>query len=272
MQIITHRIQYKTGETFQLRPLFDVHLGNKACDVKATKKYLKEGGNNTLYIVGGDLFDAVIIGDKRYSKAIDDTEGEGILNEQVERGIALLELVKNRLIGIGMGNHEEAVLKRCGFNMGQALADRLDVPYLGYSGLVRLYFYQTDKRGSRSQVRKCIIRWHHGWGGGTRTQGGSITKYSKDTAYWDADLFLYGHDHRLQTDDVPRMVAVGDKLVANPKRICLCGSYLKTYIIGKTTTYSERAGYPPISIGGMTINLTPHTSRGIVRIAPQLGG
>jgi len=271
MQITTVRIPYETGQSFMLKPLFDAHLGNRACDTNALRKYVQDGDESTYYMIGGDLYDGVIVGDKRYQKSIDSTEGTEIVDEQVDKGVALLEAVKDRIIGIGMGNHEYTILQRCATNMSKRLADALGVPYIGYSGLIRVVFYQEYDDGKTGRGRTCMIRWHHGWGGGTRTQGGSITKYSKDTAYWDADLFLYGHDHRLQTDDVPRMTASGNKLVANPKRICLCGSFLRTYIDGDVT-YSERAGYPPISIGGLSVRMTPDANSGTVKLSPLLGG
>jgi len=133
------------------------------------------------------------------------------------------------------------------------MCEALDVPFSGYSCLIRLIFKPKD--GGRS--KNVIIRVHHGWGGGSRTQGADLTKFSRDVQYWDADLFLYGHVHRKQTDQIPRLGLDGDKLIAKPQTICICGSYLKTYSDSVSPSYSEKSGYPPVEIGGVVVKMKP---------------
>lgn len=253
MEITAKRIEYKYGDTIKLKPILDVHLGNIACDVKAFKKYLVDSDDKTYFIGVGDFFDAVIVTDKRYRKSIDASEGDAIIDEQVERGVELLKPYAHKILGMGSGNHEDTVTKRAGTNMIARLCKELKVPFLGFSGLFKLQLTDNGNRG-----RTIIIRYHHGWGGGSRTQGADLTKYSKDMAYWDADIFLYGHVHRQQTDQVPRLGLSGLKLIARPKIICICGTFLKTYTEGTDPTYSEICGYPPVSIGGVGIDITPN--------------
>jgi len=128
----------------------------------------------------------------------------------------------------------------------------LDTTSLGFSWLVRLSFKENGSRG-----RLLVIRGHHGWGGGSRTQGADLTKYSKDLTYWDADMFLYGHVHKRQSDKIDRMGLVGTKLVSKPKWIFICGTFLKTLSDTDEATYSEEKGYPPVSIGGVNIGIKP---------------
>ena len=109
--------------------------------------------------------------------------------------------------------------------------------------------------------RKVVIRGHHGWGGGSRTQGADLTKYSRDVAYWDADIFGYGHVHRLQDDRIPRLGLVGKKLIAKPKVMVICGTFLKTLSEDASPSYSERAGYPPTEIGGAIISIKPDSHK-----------
>jgi hypothetical protein len=153
---------------------------------------------------------------------------------------------------MGRGNHESELLKRHGTNLTKRLAENLGCPDLGYSGLYKLNFSENGSRG-----RTLIIRYHHGWGGGSRTQGGDLTKFSKDMTYWVADLFLYGHVHRKITDTVDRLGLAGRKLISRPKFMCICGTFLKTYSPNTDSTYSEEKGYPPVSIGGLTVNIKP---------------
>ena len=236
-------------EIIRIKPIFDTHLYNSACDEKALRKVITEQEENTWYILGGDITDSVIVSDlKRYRKSIDGTKGDAIIDEQVKKAIEIFTPVKERILGIARGNHEDSILKHCGTDITQRMCDALGTLNLGYSGLFRLQLSQNGNRG-----RTIVIRYHHGWGGGSRTQGADLSKYSRDVAYWDADLFLYGHVHRLQTDTIPRLGLSGDKLISKPKLMCLCGTFLKTYTAGTEPTYSEVKGYPPVSVGTCTV-------------------
>jgi len=249
-----YEIQYQYGQELFIKPFFDVHWGATACDEKAFLQDLKETDENTYLLFGGDLFDSILPSDRRYRKSTDKTITEAIIDECLDEMVEVLKPYRHRILGIGLGNHEDVLISRCGTNVIKRLCDLLDVQSIGYSGLYRLSL-RKGKHGGGG--RKIIIRYHHGWGGGSRTQGADLTKYSKDVAYWEADLFLYGHVHKNQVDKIPRLGLVGDKLVAKPKIICICGSYLKTYMKGDIPTYSEKQGYPPIMIESPCIKIKP---------------
>lgn len=248
-----YRIPYTYGQTIKLKPLFDIHLGNRYCDERALKEDLSKIDESTYIIGGGDILDSIITKDiKRYTKHSDATESDAIIDEQIDKAYHYLQPFADRIIGLGLGNHESSIVKYHGTNPIKRLCDKLGSTYLGYSWLIKLQLHENGSRG-----RTVLVRGHHGYGGGSRTQGADLTKFAKDTAYWDADLFLYGHVHRKQSDEVPRMGIVGSKLVAKPKLIGICGTYLKTYSDTVDSTYSEEAGYPPVSIGGLTVSIKP---------------
>jgi UDP-2,3-diacylglucosamine pyrophosphatase LpxH len=253
MIVCEYRIPYTLGQTITLKPLFDVHLGNRYCDVSALKKYLSDADESTYLIGGGDILDSIIAKDvKRYVKHADACESDAIIDEQVEKAYDLLKPLNGRIIGLGTGNHESVISKYHGTHPMRRLCKMLGTTSLGFSWMVVLRFREQNGRG-----RTLTIRGHHGWGGGSRTQGADLTKYSKDMAYWDADMFLYGHVHKRQSDKIDRMSVVGTKLLAKPKYIYLCGTFLKTYSLTDEATYSEEKGYPPVSIGGINILLKP---------------
>lgn len=255
MIIHTHRIPYKYGDTIRIKPLADIHLGNAHCDERAAKSWIDE--DHACYFLGnGDLLDCVIASDaKRYRKTADASEGDDIIDQQINKMHTWLKPHQSRIIGLGTGNHEDVITKRCSTNPTKRLCQMLDVPFLGYSSLVRLVFRESDGRG-----RTVIIRQHHGWGGGSRTQGADLTKYSKDVTHWQADVYLYSHVHRLQSDRIPRLGLVGNKLVAKSKLIGLTGTFLKTYSDTSDPTYSEIKGYPPVEVGGLVLNIKPTSS------------
>lgn len=262
---VARLIPYEYGDIFTLKPIFDIHFGNAMCDVDKFKKYLADNyDDHTYYIGGGDLIDAIIVGDKRYRKEIDTSPVDDMVDYQVNVMTELLAPYASRIIGLGSGNHEETLVVKAGTNPVRRICRNLQVPFLGYSWLVRLGFREVDGRG-----RTVVLRGHHGWGGGSRTQGGELTKYAKDVAFWDADIFLYGHGHARKYDEIPRLGLRGHKLVAKPKVLILCGSFLKTLSDDGTPSYSERGGYPPIQIGGVDIMLQPY--RDGIKVWTEMG-
>lgn len=253
-------ISYKFGDQFTIKPIADVHLGNAACDERAFKEYLRDSDESTYFIGIGDLMDAVIVSDiKRYRKGVDASkEREDIVDYQVQRAAAFLSPYSERILGLGTGNHEDAILTHCATDMTRRVCQQLNVPYLGYSGLYRLKFAEGGSR-----VRTVDIRYHHGWASG-RTQGGQLTSNAKDVMHWDADVFFYGHGHKMLSDSIARLGIQGDcRLVSRDLVICLCGTFLKTYIDGEIT-YSEKKGYGPQRIGQPFVTVKP--TRGGVRI------
>ena len=255
----TYHVPYKYGQTIKIRPLFDFHEGNKYCDKTALRKDLSNLDDNTYLIGGGDLADAIITQDWRYAKHADASAGDAVIDEQIDVLTDLLIPYRERIIGLGDGNHEKTILKKCGTDIIQRLCDNLSTDnhlclHLGYSWLVRLFLREDNGRG-----RSIIIKGHHGWGGVCRTEGGELTKYSRDMMYWDADVFLFGHGHKRDGKRIPRLGMTGDKLTSRPMLIGLCGTYLKTYSGTKDSTYGEERGYPPVEIGGITVNIKPNS-------------
>ena len=248
-----YRIQYKYGDIIKIKPIFDAHLGSTNCDLGSFREYLKNSDDNTYFFGGGDLLDMIITSDiKRYTKHNDAITGHAIVDQQIEKMVEILAPYKSRLMGIGSGNHEANILKRCGTDPTDRMCKTLQVKNLGYSGLLKLILREGDNRS-----RTVIIRYHHGWGGGSRTQGGDLTKFSKDLLSWDADVFLYGHVHRKQSDRVPRIGLSGVKFINRSMLIGICGTFLKTYGNSDLASYGEIKGYPPTEIGGITLNIKP---------------
>jgi hypothetical protein len=248
------RLPYKLGQTITLKPLFDSHIGNKYCDTKELKKYLDDRDENTYLIGGGDIIDSIITRDiKRYTKHADDCQGDDIIDEQIERAYDLLKPYNGHILGLGTGNHEVTIAKHHGSHPVRRLCKMLDCTSLGFSWILVLRFREKAGRG-----RSLIIRGHHGFGGGSRTQGADLTKYSRDTMYWkDANIFLYGHVHRRQADKIECMGLAGTRLYPMPKHIFICGTFLKTFSLDDEATYSEEKGYPPTAIGGVNIFVKP---------------
>jgi len=254
MEIIYKRIDYSKFKSIRIRPIFDVHLGNKLTDEAAFKSFISCRDDDLFYIGGGDIADAIGIKDPRYSKSIDKTMSSAIIDEQIGMACDLLSPIKDKIIGFGTGNHEATILKHSGTDPTRRICKALDVPYAGYSCYYKLAL--SNKGGGGRTVR---IRAHHGYGAG-RTGGASLTRYEKDLKSYDADLFLFGHSHGKVFKAYPQLSVSGkSNFIAKERYIIECGTFLKTLEEG-ITSYAEVANYLPTTIGGLEITITPQSS------------
>jgi hypothetical protein len=267
----TITIPYKYGQTFKLLPFADIHYDGKGknsiCDVSKLKKDLKENIDDNSLIIGvGDWFGGIIPSDvKRYRKEHDAAEGEDILDESIDGLAEIFMPYREKIIAIGEGNHEDSILQHCGTNMIKRFVEKLNdglekpILHLGFSWLLKVLFSENGAR-----IRPVIIRGHHGWGGGSRTEGADITKFAHDVKFWQADLFLYGHVHKLKVNDLEEGRMIGDNnWKTYLKKMVVCGTYQRTYGQGTTATYAERRGYPPTSIRVPVIYLKPNRESGV---------
>lgn len=254
-KILVYPIQYKSmKDIITIKPIMDIHKGSKTCDIRAFKAFIKDHDHNTYFYTNGDLWDSIYFHDKRFkASGHEHTDDDDAIDIEVNEMVELLSPIRERLICIGHGNHEETVLKMCHTNMSKRLANALCVPYLGYSFWFRLLLTQDGNRSRRVDIFST-----HGFGGGTRTEGGSITKYSKFADRFDCDIFVTGHDHRKQYVRYPVMAIIGEKdvkLIAKPKLVILGGSWKKAYSTDTSTTWEEGKGFAASEIGGVSIGI-----------------
>lgn len=242
------------GQTIKIVSVSDMHEGHVNQDSDALQNTLSR--KDCYFIFNGDNWDSIVLQDRRYHKSMDVTEGDAILDEILESLYVKLEPIKDRILWMHRGNHEDVVLRRCGTDLTARLCRRLNVLYAGYSSLIGVVL---RKKGGGT--RTVDFRCHHGWGGGCRTIGSVITKYSHDTKYWDADIFIYGHDHAMHAVPIPRGSRSGDKLIAKDQHIILSGTYLRTYTHTTDASWHETKGFPLSQIGSPTINIKPHAHK-----------
>ena len=206
--------------------------------------------------------DSIITTDKRYSKAHDDMGGEAIVDEQIDEAYNILEPYASRIIGLGEGNHCQTIISHCATNPIKRLCEKLKCEYLGYTWMCNLSLSENGGRG-----RTVTIYGNHGWGGGCRTEGGDLTKYSKILSYYDSDLYLFGHTHGLMAKRSPRLSIVGNRLIAKDRYICVCGTFLKTISPDEIPSWSETKGFAPARIGGITIDIKPTATWCDIKVA-----
>lgn len=251
----TIRIPYQYGQTVNIRPLYDVHRGHAFHNDKAFRKFLADADPETYFIGGGDTFDSIIPTDRRYQKSSDASPAacDDIIDWWVDDMCELLSPYADRIFGMLAGNHELSLAKHNGTNPLRRLCSRLNIPYLSSAALLRL---QLHDNGSR--VRTVVIRAHHGFGKGSRTQGADLTSYEKSMSRYEADIFLFGHTHSKKISKTSRFGFVGKSAQEKTQMLCTCGCFLNSVAFDtETTNYAEEKDMPPSNIGGIEIQIKP---------------
>jgi hypothetical protein len=185
------------------------------------------------------------------------------------------------LLGLAYGHHSytfqtddrdknpESVF---GLTTTQVMCNALNVPYLGFSGLLNVCMKVTRPEGKYAESKFFTIYYHHGHGA-ARTKGGSIAPVRRKVEGFEADIYLMGHDHnkwalpesRLRISTPSRgkggraraggLVECSNRLTHRKVVYARTASFLKGYSDGPRATYQEIAGYQPTEIGAVKVSL-----------------
>ncbi len=171
-------------------PIADLHIGDPASKETVIKSLIDGVANNEnrYAILVGDLMNTAIAGSKSdfYNEAIKPSE-------QLQRCYELLSPIKDKVLGVVSGNHEERIGKSVGVDMTQVLATELGIPDL-YSDTSALIFLRFGLRKDKKRPMNYSIYVNHGHGGG-RKPGGKINGLADFGSIIDADCFIIGHTH-----------------------------------------------------------------------------
>lgn len=269
MLCLTKTIKYEYNEPVRLVLFSDTHVGSRFFARNHFKKFLANNMDHpNAWLLGvGDQIDAIVPADmKRFQistieeKFLVGDDPDSVVDAQAKDFCSMLMPYQGRLLGLVQGNHEEAIGKRYGMSIHQRICDILDCENLGHSFLMLLKM-RSNKEGESvqtSRTRSVTIFGHHGFGGGGRTEGGSITKYSRFTQYYDADIYVTAHDHDHWTKKIARVgISNTGKVQHRDQVICNTGAFMKTLSDGRTPSWAETRGFPPRSLGGVVLDITP---------------
>ena len=273
--IVTHSHIILPSHISELEHPFlgDLYVGARACHEKRLEHDLERiASRSTAYpVLMGDQFDAIVPKDtRRFSPSVvapwaydenflgrDRFPLEDVIGRQEERGKQILSLAPvDRVLGIADGNHETAYLKHHSNDITRRVADHFGWKMLGYTFFLNITVGFED----HPRTFKYTIYGHHGWGGGSRTEGYNLTKYSRHLPYFDAQVFAFAHVHDTQTKVIPYIKPMEEEqqelsthanegIYFNDRVLIVTGTYLRTLAHGRFPTYSEEKGFPPRKLG-----------------------
>lgn len=244
----TIRCDLPFAEEIEIHPMSDLHIGDSQCDYKLILERIEYIKNtpNAYCILDGDLMDTAI------ASSIGDTYAATHQPmEQLKHCVKIFEPIKNKILAVLPGNHENRVYKSDGLDTTELMCAQLGI-IERYSPTTALLFIRFGDSGSHNHNRKIRYTAYvtHGSGGGRR-EGGKVNRLADLASIVDADIYIHGHTHLplvfkesfYRVCEGNSSVALVDKLFVNTAACLNYGGY------------GDRQGYKPSSKNSPVIYL-----------------
>ena len=254
MEVIEKEIPYTRPDLFRIYPIGDIHAGSIHCvedKIKAKVKTISE--DEHAYIIGtGDWAECITKDDKRFDMAglASWVKRDDIAESQRKWIVELFRPVKDKILCLLTGNHEETIRLHHQNDITRHICDDLGVAYGGYSCFLNLKFVRN---GSYSFV---LFHVFHGAGAAV-TEGARIQRLKRLIDTVTADIYLMGHLHSTGFYAPEKIELRNHKIKSIHKFAVITGSWVTAYSQGLPTSYAERLGYPPSKIGCPCVILNP---------------
>ena len=259
----------RSGETFHVTPVSDAHLDDSSCDYEALRRVMDErrGLSNHRVLWIGDTANFILPSDlKRSRPSVLPHEIAGqdaYLNKTTEYIINQITKLDVTSDLFSVGNHEDEVVKRSGYDIVSVLAQQFNAARGGYSGAIDYRLHVTadgkPRKGGKSAYIVCTILWHHGAWGGRKAKGylGAIDYFSQHSFPWQ--FAVYGHCHGSRVDPETALIRNQDGSFKEITRYLVnCAGFQIPYPEdSERTTYAERRGYLRSPHHAPLIRVTP---------------
>lgn len=208
----------------------DEHLGDEHSDLKrllARIEYVKNTPN-AYCILNGDIIDNAT------KTSIGDTYAQ-VFNpmEQMEKATEIFSPIKDKILCITHGNHENRTYKNEGINLSRLMATQLGLADRYTPTSATLFIRFGDGGASTHHRRVCYTIYVLHGGGGGRKEGGKVNRLAEMASIIDTDIYIHSHTHlpmvmkqafhRIDTSN--SAVALIDKLFVNTAANLKYGGY-----------------------------------------------
>lgn len=235
----------KAGQVIKLALFSDTHIDSPDCDkekLKSDLDYCKKDGRYILF--DGDLFDGILLGDRKRSTPHHITNTDNQLNIKLKEAYEFLKPYQKIILFIGRGNHEESILKYNGLDVLEMITTMLNmgqehkILYGNYANFLRFTF---KEKGRNQKQYHYDIYAHHGAGGSAPATKGMLD-FGALAKGINSDLLWIGHKHNSLIDySAPVMYLDNYGNVILKNRQCIeTPSYQKGRTIDYNANFAER--------------------------------
>ena len=235
----------------EIRIFSDLHIGDKHCNLAAIKKEIEYVANtpSCYAILNGDIINNAT------KTSVSDSYAEALTPmQQLSLYTELFEPIKDKILVLTQGNHENRTYIKEGVDLTQVVASQLGLQDRYSKTGVVLFLKVGERKLSKSSKKVPIIYSFyiiHGAGGG-RKEGAKAIRLADMATIVDVDVYIHGHTHLpmvlregfYRTDHSNGVVKYVDKLFVN-------GSARLEY-----GGYGEAFEFKPSSISCPTLQLS----------------
>lgn len=274
--------ELKANESINFFLANDLHLDNPYCNRELLKSHLdKTVAENGYIMMNGDIF-CVMQGksDKRHNKAAlrpedcTDTYFDSVVENAVEFFLPYAE----RILYIGLGNHETSIIKKVEINILKRFVDLIYYKtghriVLGqYHGFIYIVNTPSNVSGKRSSPRYSYKIYHnHGAGGDAPITNGTIEDSRLLMNVEGVDAIWTGHNHNkynaqksvVYLDTNPQSMQAKMRIVDTIRS----GTYKQEY---KGSGFHIEKRGPAKPLGGVWLSLTQILSGKTQFLSPKV--
>ena len=176
----------------EIHTFADEHIGDEHSDIKRVLQRIEYVKNtpNAYCILNGDIIDNATktsIGDV-YTQVFNPME-------QLKRAVELFEPIKDKILCVTHGNHENRTYKKEGVNISSLIATQLGLADR-YTPTSAVLFIRLGKGSSHLRFAKILYTIYvlHGSGGG-RKEGAKAIRLADMAGIIDTDIYIHSHTH-----------------------------------------------------------------------------
>lgn len=186
-------------EVLELHTFADEHIGDEHCDLKRLLSRIEYVKNtpHAYCILNGDIIDNAT------RTSIGDTYTQ-VFNpmEQLTRAVEIFDPIRDKILCITHGNHENRTYKKEGINLSFLLAKQLGLgdKYTSTSAVLFIRVGESSRglketNGSGRYRQICYTGYVlHGSGGG-RKEGAKAIRLADMASIIDCDWYIHSHTH-----------------------------------------------------------------------------
>ena len=214
----------------EIHTFADEHIGDEHSDLKRLLTRIEYVKNtpNAYCILNGDIIDNAT------KTSIGDTYTQ-VFNpmEQLERAVEIFSPIKDKILCITHGNHENRTYKKEGINLSCLMATQLGLADR-YTPTSATIFVRLGNGHASTRNRKVSYTIYvlHGSGGG-RKEGAKAIRLADMASIIDTDIYIHSHTHLPMVmkqafhriDTANSAVALVDKLFVNTAANLKYGGY-----------------------------------------------
>ena len=184
-------------DDLEIHTFADLHIGDVHSDEKDIIERIKyvENTPNAYIVLNGDLMNNAT------KTSISDNYAEKIPPmEQIARIVDIFAPVKDRIIAVTSGNHENRTYIKEGIDIMAFVCAQFDISerYAKNGAFIFLRFGNTlaggERKGARKRKMCYTIYCIHGSGGG-RKEGAKAIRLADMASIVDADIYIHSHTH-----------------------------------------------------------------------------